>query len=267
VARLAVDLAREAAGTSGHDARTTHVGYYLVDEGRARLERSARARFSVLASLSRASLRHPLALYLGSVAVLTLLPAAALIVRARREGADGSLPRAARRRPAAGAPSQVAVAAVMPWCPGWRRPAPCRRWTSRQASRQPLARWFVVPTLITSTQAVEQMVEALEVRFLGNRDDHVAFGLLTDLADASAESLPEDEALERLAGQRIGELNDKYGPAFLPLPPAAALESGEQVWMGYERKRGKLADLNALLRGRANGRFSTIVGDTSILRR
>jgi hypothetical protein len=56
-----------------------------------------------------------------------------------------------------------------------------------------------------SAQNVERMAEALEVRFLGNRDDHVSFGLLTDLADAPQEILPEDEALERLAEQRIDE--------------------------------------------------------------
>ena len=123
----------------------------------------------------------------------------------------------------------------------------------------------VVPTLITSAQAVEQMVEALEVRFLGNRDDHIAFGLLTDLADAPEETLPEDEPLVRLAAQRIGELNDKYGPSFFLFHRPRRWNPGERVWMGYERKRGKLADLNALLRGRANGRFSRIVGDTSIL--
>ncbi len=70
----------------------------------------------------------------------------------------------------------------------------------------------VVPTLITSAQNVERLVEALEVRFLGNRDDHVAFGLLTDLADAAQETLPEDEALERLAERLVTDLNRKYPP-------------------------------------------------------
>jgi cellobiose phosphorylase len=35
--------------------------------------------------------------------------------------------------------------------------------------------------------------------------------------------------------------------------------------MGYERKRGKLAELNALLRGGASNRFSLVVGKTAIL--
>ena len=124
----------------------------------------------------------------------------------------------------------------------------------------------VVPTLITSAQNVQSLVEALEVRFLGNRDDHVSFGLLTDLSDADQEALPEDEALVRLAEGLINELNDKYRPgAFFLFHRPRRWNPRERIWMGYERKRGKLADLNALLRGAAPGRFSRVVGDTRVL--
>ncbi|MGH7261430.1 MAG: glucoamylase family protein, partial [Nitrospiraceae bacterium] len=39
----------------------------------------------------------------------------------------------------------------------------------------------------------------------------------------------------------------------------------ERIWMGYERKRGKLAELNSLLRGGSNDRFSLVVGETAVL--
>ena len=124
----------------------------------------------------------------------------------------------------------------------------------------------VVPTLITSVQNVERLVEALEVRFLGNRDDHVAFGLLTDLPDADQETLPEDDAVVRLVEQRVRELNEKYSvAAFFLFHRPRRWNAAERVWMGYERKRGKLGDLNALLRGRSTGQFSRIVGDTAML--
>ncbi|MCU0252313.1 MAG: hypothetical protein MUE61_19115, partial [Vicinamibacterales bacterium] len=264
VARLAIDLARETAGAGGHDARTTHVGYYLVDQGLPLLERSARVRFSAMAAVRRACLRHPLTLYGGSVTALTLGPAAVLLMRARGEGADGWL--------------LGLLGVVLLLCASQVAVAIVNVLVSRLAMARALPKMdlsaglpaasrtlVVVPSLITSAQAVEQMVEALEVRFLGNRDGHLAFGLLTDLADASEETLPEDEPLERLAAQRIGELNDKYGPSFFLFHRPRRWNPGERVWMGYERKRGKLADLNALLRGRASGRFSRIVGDTSIL--
>ena len=71
----------------------------------------------------------------------------------------------------------------------------------------------IVPTMLTSAQGIEDLIEALEVRFLANRDDNLHFGLLTDFQDAAEETLPEDEPLLLLAQQRIEELNEKYGNA------------------------------------------------------
>ncbi len=101
------------------------------------------------------------------------------------------------------------------------------------------------------------------MRFLGNRDDHVCLR-------------PADRPGRRVAGDAArrtrrssvspssGSPNStsKYGRSFFLFHRPRRWNPEERVWMGYERKRGKLADLNALLRGRANGRFSRVVGDT-----
>ena len=127
----------------------------------------------------------------------------------------------------------------------------------------------VIPTMLTSAQNIEDLVEALEVRFLANRDEHLHFGLLTDFRDAPEETLPEDEPLLRLARKRIEELNEKYrGPkadTFFLFHRPRRWNPRERLWMGYERKRGKLAELNSLLRGGSRDRFSLVVGDTAVL--
>ncbi len=127
----------------------------------------------------------------------------------------------------------------------------------------------VIPTMLTSAQNVEDLVEALEVRFLANRDEHLHFGLLTDFRDAPEETIPEDEPLLRLARKRIEELNEKYrGPkadTFFLFHRPRRWNPRERIWMGYERKRGKLAELNSLLRGGSRDRFSLLVGDTAVL--
>ncbi len=111
--------------------------------------------------------------------------------------------------------------------------------------------------MLTSAQNIEDLIEALEVRFLANRDANLHFGLLTDFRDAHEETLPEDEPLLLLARNRIEELNEKYGnaktgadgDAFFLFHRPRRWNPRERLWMGYERKRGKLAELNSLLRG------------------
>ena len=127
----------------------------------------------------------------------------------------------------------------------------------------------IVPAMLISAQNVEDLVEALEVRFLANQDANLHFGLLTDFRDAAEESLPADEPLLRLAQRGIEALNQKYrgtnsGTFFLFHRPRR-WNPRERLWMGYERKRGKLADLNSLLRGGANDCFSLVVGETAVL--
>ena len=58
----------------------------------------------------------------------------------------------------------------------------------------------VVPTMLISPENIDHLIEALEVRFLANRDENLRFGLLTDFLDAREETIPEDEPLLRLAG-------------------------------------------------------------------
>jgi hypothetical protein len=102
----------------------------------------------------------------------------------------------------------------------------------------------VIPTMLISAQNTEDLIEALEVRFLANRDENLHFGLLTDFRDADEETLPEDEPLLLMARKRIEELNKKYGSTqgdtffLFHRPRRWNPRSGFDV----ERKRGKLED-------------------------
>ena len=98
------------------------------------------------------------------------------------------------------------------------------------------------------------------MRFLANRDANLHFALLTDFRDAAEETLPEDEPLLRLAQQRHrgAEREVRRAPStrrrsFFLFHRPRRWNPQERLWMGYERKRGKLADLNALLRGGGTG--------------
>ncbi|MDP3539492.1 MAG: glucoamylase family protein [Azonexus sp.] len=266
VATRAIALARAAAAT-GVVGRAGHVGFYLVDKGLPELERQAEVRLPASERLCRAARKSPLLLYLGLIVLLTAIFAGGLLSLGVPAGTPLWL--------------QVPFALVVLLAISQLALAMVNWLVTLLVSAHPLPRMdfskgvpatcrtlVVIPTMLTSTAGIEDLVEALEVRFLANRDQSLHFGLLTDFSDADQEILSEDATLVELAGQRIDELNAKYagevGGIFFLFHRPRRWNAQEKLWMGYERKRGKLGDLNAMLRGNAGG-FSQIAGDTAAL--
>jgi cyclic beta-1,2-glucan synthetase len=275
VAELALKLAREHGGKG--DARHGHIGFYLVDEGVAALEKLAAMRLPLAASLSKTARAAPLLTYLGGIGLLTALLTGLLLERAARHGVHG-WQMAALALLATAAAGQLALALVNWLATVLASPRPLPRMDFKEGIPSDARGIVVVPTLIYSKDNVAALCEALEVRFLANRDPNLRFCLLTDFADADAETLPTDAALLQQAAERIAALNAQYkahdgneGGAgeetlpFLLLHRPRLWNPQQQAWMGQERKRGKLADLNRFLRGGARDKFSLVVGQTDDL--
>ena len=267
VAQAALRLAAEAA-PSGLQDRATHVGYYLVDEGRPALERAVGLRGRGRGRVERTVRRFPLTLYGGGIATLTLLFTAALAV----PFGLATLPPAllALLLPVLVlCASQPAVALVNWACSMVVAPRLLPRMETCDGIAPGDRTMVVVPTLISTPESVDHLLTALEIHAFANRDDHIHFALLTDLSDADAESLEGDEALVARARAGIATLNERHPCAgssrFFLFHRSRRWNDGEQRWMGHERKRGKLADFNARLRGGAPGAFSVVEGDTGVL--
>ena len=124
-----------------------------------------------------------------------------------------------------------------------------------------------VPCLLLNEVQVKRLVDDLEIRFLGNHSPNMHFALLSDLPDAR-EASHEDDPLLRLCADAIRGLNEKYAAqesgSFLLLHRHRVYNPREGAWMGWERKRGKLLDLNKLLRNEYDS-FPVKVGDLSVL--
>jgi cellobiose phosphorylase len=280
VARIAVQLADAAATQEGGDAaagRRSHIGTYLLGEGREALEQAAGVRVTGVLALARKLRRRPLAIYAGSIIAITLALIAGPLLEAHRHAGWPWWGELLFGIVLLLATSQLAVSLVNWLATLFVEPVPLARMDYSYGIASESRTLVVVPTMIGHAAGVEALVDALEVRFLANRDPHLHFGLLTDFYDAAEEHLPTDDALVELAAQRIATLNAKYrvagGPQgtdfFFLFHRPRRWNPRERVWMGHERKRGKLADLNALLRGHGGEgggeRFQRIVGDTGSL--
>ncbi len=270
VARHAVQLAQDAGHTRAPDAPPgatvqEHVGYYLVGAGLPVLELAAGAQYGWLTSFRRWAALRPVLLYLAGIALLTLAVTASLLQMAWGQGLARwqwwlAVPAALL------ACSQLAVTFLNWAATRYVKPHMLPRMDFSHGIAQSARTLVVVPTMLNTPDGVRQLVEALEVRYLANQDPHLHFGLLTDWVDAATEKCPQDASLLALASDGIASLNRKYPGAFQDtfflFHRARQWNPRERLWMGYERKRGKLGALNALLRANPAPGFALVVGNT-----
>jgi cellobiose phosphorylase len=306
VAREAVALASlPRADGAPPDNRAAHVGYFLVDRGRRALERAARVRPSLSTLLRRLGRRFPLPAYVGAILLFTAALTTGVIWWAAHHGVGPVSLVALGILLAVGA-SQLAVAVVHWITMLFVRPRLLPRMDYSRGIPPEHAAVVVVPAMLTDAANVDDLLEALEVRFLANRDENLSFALLSDFRDAAEESTPDDAALLQRAKQGIEVLNARYGSeeaeaedeaddertakrrasaggngdtaeasitrssdgargSFFLFHRARRWNPQQGVWMGWERKRGKLEEFNAAVRGDAS-RFDTIVGPVQRLR-
>jgi cyclic beta-1,2-glucan synthetase len=272
VARQAIQLAQEGLARHGFEDRSAHVGFYLIDKGRRQLERTAHTRPTVSGTFERLMHRSPFSVYISAILLFAVLFTGGLLSRAHTGGLHGWALTLTGMLSFL-CVSQLAVALVNWLATLLATPHALPRMDFSEGIPLELRTLVVVPSMLTGVPEVENLIEALEVRFLANQDPNLHFGLLTDFQDAREETQPEDEPLLCLARNRIEELNAKYvsarnGTFFLFHRPRC-WNPRERLWMGYERKRGKLAALNSLLRGgafaQAGRPFSLVVGDKAVL--
>ena len=264
VARAAVELARAASETVGADPRTSHVGYYLVDRGRAAFDASVGYHARVSERLVRAVLAHPTAFYLGAIVSTSIVLTAAAVVYAASWGAPAAMIALVALLVALPA-GEFAISAVNFDLTSYLPPRVLPKLDFSEGLPADCRTFVVVPLLLTSQEGVDEAIADLEVRYLTNQDPHIHFALLGDFADAPEERMPDDEALAEAATNGIRMLNARYGEGredrFFLFHRRRLWNPAEGVWMGWERKRGKIEEFNRLLLGDETTSYNLVAGD------
>ncbi|MGI9038667.1 MAG: glucoamylase family protein, partial [Gemmatimonadota bacterium] len=258
VARRAVAMAGRSAHRGGRpDERARYLGYHLLFDGRREFEKALGYRRPLGSRLRRAMVAGPYPRYFGALVLLILVLLTLLLWYPL--GAGVAAWKVALLGLAALVPaSELAIAALHQDVTELVPPRRLPKLELAQGVPEDLATLVAVPVLLGSPKDIARQVERLEERYLANPEGHVAFALLTDWQDADAEHEPRDEDLLGAAAAALLDLNTRYGPRrdgrsrFLLLHRRRVWSERERRWMGWDRKRGKLMELNRLLRGRTD---------------
>ena len=238
-----------ALAKAAEDEVARHVGYYLIDAGRPALERATSARVPLAESSRRWLRAHAAGAYFGSIFLLTLAMVAAplFFVAGAVHWLSHGLFAFLLLLPA----SELAVLAVNYFVTSLLPPQVLPKMSFKKEGIPDDCRTLVVvPTLLTTPDAIQNELNRLEIRYLGNTDANLRFSLLTDFADAPRESMPEDAEYIDIVARGIEELNRRHGAGrFFLFHRGRTWSESEQRWIGWERKRGKLEQLNRFLIG------------------
>ncbi len=270
VARAAIDAAAQSAALNGIEVRESHIGYHLIGDGRPALEGTVGRRAPMGARAREFIEAHPAHFYFGSFGVVLAATLGAFLspLPSDMSGTVGALWLTYAVLLALLPAADVALAIVHQLVPLLVPPDRMPRLDYSEVVPERDRTVVIVPLLIGSIEAVVHAVEHLEVQYLANCDPELRFALLTDLTDAPTEIAPTDAAIVAAAVEGIRVLNATYGdaPPFYLLHRPRRWNSADEVWMGWERKRGKLVDFNELVGGATTDAFSVTEGDLPWLR-
>ncbi|MBQ4132439.1 MAG: cyclic beta 1-2 glucan synthetase, partial [Desulfovibrionaceae bacterium] len=265
-------LSVEALARAQQDGATevsAHVGYYLIDEGQNLLQLEVLgAQGGKGGSANPADLKRPryFVFYLGfTLAVTGLFVWPFFYVLKQNHWSEAGMLLAII--PVLLVTSQLGVRLANWLASGLVPPDFMPRMDYHGGIPSEMRALVVIPAILDRKSNVEKLTERLEVHFLANRDENIQFGLLTDFKDAPREDMPEDFSLLELAVEAIDRLNARYPSRtvdrFFLCHRARVYNRSDDIWMGWERKRGKLSEFNRLLLGAEKSEhFLLIRGNT-----
>jgi cyclic beta-1,2-glucan synthetase len=261
-----LDIAQRVMQLSqaGATPRERDCGYALIGAGRRPLEKALDYRALMRTWPARVSAAVGARGYITGIALLALI-LMAWPLRALGELGTGTLALVVLAVSGLILAFDAAMALVNSSIVSRFRARPLPELELRDGIDARLRTLVVVPVMLTTQEALEAHIARLEIHHLASPDGDISFALLSDWTDAASERVPGDDALLSAASAGIRRLNSQYAPApggdrFLLLHRRRSRNVAQGVWMGWERKRGKLQELNRLLRGATDTSFMTVEG-------
>ncbi|HYT50159.1 MAG TPA: glucoamylase family protein, partial [Pyrinomonadaceae bacterium] len=267
IARAALQMS-EAARAANEDPSHAHVGYFLVGKGVARLEAQVSYRPRLGERALRAIEQHATIAYLGTFALLTALILTLLVLAMLQ--ANAGVPIVITGALLVLIPASDLAINLLNWDITHTFPPKLLPKIDLAKGIPPEARTIVVvPAILSDEATVEKLIDKLEIAYLANQDEHLHFGLLGDFADAAQEHMPDDQRVLDAARHSIEELNRRYSTGqsvrFHLFHRRRQWCETEEKWIGWERKRGKLRELNRLLRGARDTSFVEVTAAPDLL--
>ncbi|WP_300383855.1 glucoamylase family protein [Clostridium sp.] len=260
VVTKALNLAKE----NNEEEYKSHIGYYLIDEGLEELKKHANIKISIDKRITEGT-------YISLMVLGTIVIDLIMIL------ISSSIPLTFTRNQSIVAfiimliPSSEIVVAVFNWASvKLVKVSHIPKLDLKDGIKEENRTIVIIPAIFSSANSVEVLMRKLEVYYHGNRDKNIYFVLLGDLPDSNKEKAEIDEKINNAGLNIVEKLNKKYSTEeniFYFLNRKRIFNSSEDVFMGYERKRGKLMEFMSLLKGDKKTSYNIISSDIEALKK
>ncbi|HHV95362.1 MAG TPA: glycosyl transferase [Clostridiaceae bacterium] len=270
----ALECAKESEALNGEGLKNkearygnlnlNHIGYYIIGRGRTKLLSKIGNRYKLYKSFSELIRMQPEGFYIGSILFITSVITSLSVYYVIRKSVYIEI------QPAIAAllafissiipASEIAVALVNTFTNSILKPTLIPKLQLKEGIPEEYSTMVIVPTLLPNEKRVDELVEQLEIHYLSNREKNLYFALVGDFKDSDEESNPEDEKIIDRALKGIEKLNKQYSTdekdIFYFFHRKRQYNNAQKRWMGWERKRGAIIELNELLRGSKNTSYN-----------
>ena len=257
-AREALKLAAQARGQGPDSARKGHVGYYLIDEGVSQLKRRLTGKNRGRTESKRAERRWVMYLLaITSIAAIVVFLGAIYGINAAAHAKllYGVLCALALLLPA----SEIAVYLVNRVVNRIMKPSLLPKLELKDGIPDELSTMVIIPTLLPDERRVAEVLQTMEEHYLRNREQNLYFAIIGAFGDACSAHMPADESVIASALAGIQTLNGKYAgerDIFFFFHRERQYNASNDVWIGWERKRGAIMEFNDLVQGSPDTSFA-----------
>lgn len=269
IAKKAVECAEEVEYDKDEEYKK-HIGYYLIDKGVERLKEKINFKYGLFGRVGNNIRRYPLFFYIGSIVGGIVLVEALMLAISLGNDVEIRLWRYIIAAAAILIPSSEIVISIFNWSINrLSTPQFIPKLALEEGIPAESSTIVVVPTLLNNEKRVAELINEIEVYYLANKEENLYFALLGDFKDSKYEHENTDNCIVERALSEIKSLNQKYSTTgediFFFLCRYRKYNEKQGIWLGWERKRGKLMEFNSLLRGDKNTTYNVISGDVSTL--
>ena len=234
IAKKTIELCNQAERGS----KPSHIGYYLIDEGRETLFKKLEFKESKMKKQTKVKI------YIATIFLTTIILSLILAQTVTNDLIKYIFTSTILIIPI----SELVIQTIQYILGKIVKPKLIPKMDLEHGINLENATFVVIPTIIKSREKVQELFKKMEVFYLANKSENLYFAVLGDCSESDTQDEKFDQEVADEGLKQVQQLNEKYSnqeyPIFHFIYRERKFNKSENKYLGWERKRGLLTQFN-----------------------